>query len=703
MKDGFIKVAAGTPDVQVADCEFNAAEIIKMVREMEAEGAKVMVFPELCITAYTCGDLFWQENLLEEAKVQLVRIAEETADVDAIIFVGLPLEYKGKLYNVAAGLNHGEILGFVPKTYLPNYNEFYEARYFTSGEDVDGTVTIRRSEYGLHHDEEMTDEDVEFGLEAELEALEEEDSFEELEDIDEEPDYIDEDETEEFDEVDVPISSNILFICQEMPKLKIAAEICEDLWVPNPPSVGHAYHGANLIVNLSASDEVVGKDSYRKSLVSAQSARLLCGYIYATAGEGESTQDVVYGGHNLIAENGTILAESRRFVNGALYADLDIHRLDNERRRMTTCRFAPDLAPEGQDVFYNEVYFNAGRGVTPLTRKFDSRPFVPGIKEERERRCDEILNIQAMGLKKRLAHIHCQNAVIGLSGGLDSTLALLVTVRAFDMLGMPREKITAVTMPCFGTTDRTYNNACQLSECLGATLKEVNIREAVNLHFRDIGHDPEVHDVTYENGQARERTQILMDIANQSGGIVIGTGDLSELALGWATYNGDHMSMYAVNASVPKTLVRHLVRYYADTCEDAKLSEILLDILDTPVSPELLPPKDGVISQKTEDLVGPYELHDFFLYYMLRWTFPPKKIFRLAQNAFAGEYDDETILKWLKTFYRRFFMQQFKRSCLPDGPKVGSVAVSPRGDLRMPSDACAKLWLKQIEELEVRN
>ena len=703
MKDGFIKVAAGTPDVQEADCEFNAAEIIKMVREMEAEGARVMVFPELCITAYTCGDLFWQENLLEEAKVQLMRIAEETADVDAIIFVGLPLEYKGKLYNVAAGLNYGEILGFVPKTYLPNYNEFYEARYFTSGEDVDGTVTIRRSEYGLHHDEEMTDEDVEFGLEAELEALEEEDSFEELEEIDEEPDYIDEDETEEFDEVDVPISSNILFICQEMPKLKIAAEICEDLWVPNPPSVGHAYHGANLIVNLSASDEVVGKDSYRKSLVSAQSARLLCGYIYATAGEGESTQDVVYGGHNLIAENGTILAESRRFVNGALYADLDIHRLDNERRRMTTCRFVPDLAPEGQDVFYNEVYFNAGRGVTPLTRKFDSRPFVPGIKEERERRCDEILNIQAMGLKKRLAHIHCQNAVIGLSGGLDSTLALLVTVRAFDMLGMPREKITAVTMPCFGTTDRTYNNACQLSECLGATLKEVNIREAVNLHFRDIGHDPEVHDVTYENGQARERTQILMDIANQSGGIVIGTGDLSELALGWATYNGDHMSMYAVNASVPKTLVRHLVRYYADTCEDAKLSEILLDILDTPVSPELLPPKDGVISQKTEDLVGPYELHDFFLYYMLRWTFPPKKIFRLAQNAFAGEYDDETILKWLKTFYRRFFMQQFKRSCLPDGPKVGSVAVSPRGDLRMPSDACAKLWLKQIEELEARN
>ena len=486
-----------------------------------------------------------------------------------------------------------------------------------------------------------------------------------------------------------------------MPKLQIAAEICEDLWVPNPPSVAHAFHGANLIVNLSASDEVVGKDSYRKSLVSAQSARLLCGYIYATAGEGESTQDVVYGGHNLIAENGSVLAESKRFANGVIYADLDIHRLDNERRRMTTCQFAPDLAPEGQDISYNEAPFTLENTETVLTRKFDSRPFVPGIKEERERRCDEILNIQAMGLKKRLAHIHCQNAVIGLSGGLDSTLALLVTVRAFDMLGMDRSKITAVTMPCFGTTDRTYNNACQLSECLGATLKEVNIREAVNLHFRDIGHDPEVHDVTYENGQARERTQILMDIANQSGGIVIGTGDLSELALGWATYNGDHMSMYAVNSSVPKTLVRHLVRYYADTCEDQKLAEILLDILDTPVSPELLPPKDGVISQKTEDLVGPYELHDFFLYYMLRWTFPPKKIFRLAQNAFSGEYDDETILKWLKTFYRRFFMQQFKRSCLPDGPKVGSVAVSPRGDLRMPSDACATLWMKELDQIRI--
>ena len=403
----------------------------------------------------------------------------------------------------------------------------------------------------------------------------------------------------------------------------------------------------------------------------------------------------------MIAENGVILAESRRFENGFILSELDIRRLVNERRRMTTCRFAPDVSGGNDTGYYTEIFFRMKEAETELTRRFDSRPFVPGVKEERDRRCEEILNIQAMGLKKRLAHIHCRNVVIGLSGGLDSTLALLVAVRAFDMLGMAREDITAVTMPCFGTTDRTYQNACQLSRCLGTELREVNIREAVNLHFRDIGHDPEVHDVTYENGQARERTQILMDIANQSGGIVIGTGDLSELALGWATYNGDHMSMYAVNCSVPKTLVRHLVRYYADTCGDRELTDILLDILDTPVSPELLPPKDGVISQKTEDLVGPYELHDFFLYYMLRWTFPPRKIFRMAQLAFKGEYDDGTILKWLKTFYRRFFTQQFKRSCLPDGPKVGSVAVSPRGDLRMPSDACAALWLRELEEIEI--
>lgn len=649
MKDGFIKVSAATPDVRVGDCEYNADEIIRMVYEMEAQGAKVMVFPELCITSYSCGDLFWQETLLNEAKVQLMRIAKETEAVDGLIFVGLPLEYNGKLYNVAAGLNHGEILGLVPKIHIPNYNEFYEGRYFTSGKDVDGTVTFVR----------------------------------------------------ELEEDDVPISPYLMFSCEELPEIKVCAEICEDLWVANPPSISHAYQGANLIVNLSASDELAGKNIYRKNLVSLQSAKLMCGYVYASAGEGESTQDVVYAGHSLIAENGSILAESKRFTRGAVYGVLDIRKLNNERRRMTTCQFATDAEKGEKEPFYSEVFFSLEVTDTDISGKFDSRPFVPSSVEERSLRCDEILNIQATGLKKRLAHIHCQNVVIGLSGGLDSTLALLVTVRAFDMLGLSRGQITAVTMPCFGTTDRTYNNACELSQCLGTILREVNIKEAVSLHFSDIGHDPKCHDVTYENSQARERTQILMDIANQMNGIVIGTGDLSELALGWATYNGDHMSMYGVNSSVPKTLVRHLVRYYADTCNEDRLQKILLDILDTPVSPELLPPKDGVISQKTEDLVGPYELHDFFMYHMLRWTCPPKKIFRMAKAAFAGEYDEETILKWLKIFYRRFFTQQFKRSCLPDGPKVGSVAVSPRGDLRMPSDACGTLWLKELDKISI--
>ena len=449
-----------------------------------------------------------------------------------------------------------------------------------------------------------------------------------------------------------------------------------------------------MIVNCSASDETIGKASYRESLIEGQSARLICGYIYANAGEGESTTDLVFGGHNIIAENGTTLVSSDRFTNEVIYTELDVKRLLSERRKNTTFQTE-------KERMLIRIPFSIHVEETELTRKFASRPFVPSVMAERNLRCEEILTIQAMGLKKRLAHAHAKSAVVGISGGLDSTLALLVSAKAFDALGMDRSGITAVTMPCFGTTDRTYQNACKMSLKLGATLREIPVGAAVEQHFKDIGHDPEVHDVTYENGQARERTQILMDIANQSGGIVIGTGDLSELALGWATYNGDHMSMYAVNASVPKTLVRHLVRYYADTCEDQKLADILLDILDTPVSPELLPPKDGVISQKTEDLVGPYELHDFFLYYMLRWTFPPKKIFRLAQNAFAGEYDDETILKWLKTFYRRFFMQQFKRSCLPDGPKVGSVAVSPRGDLRMPSDASAALWMKELEQIRI--
>ena len=636
MRHGFIKTAAGTPKIQVADCVYNAGEILKLIRQMETEGAKIMAFPELCITGYTCQDLFWQTLLLDSAREQLIWLAKETSQGDALIIVGLPWEYNGKLYNVAAVLNRGTILGLVPKTNLPNYAEYYEARHFTPADQNSHMVKI--------------------------------------------------------DGVEVPFGTKLLFSCPQMTGMKVAVEICEDLWVPNPPSVAHALAGANVIINLSAGDEITGKDTYRRELVKGQSARLICGYIYATAGEGESSTDLVFGGHNLICENGSILKEAKRFVNQTIYGDLDIRRLVTERRKMTTY-------PPADTAGYQEIIFTLEKEETRLTRTFPRKPFVPSGKEEREKRCDEILTIQAMGLKKRLEHTHSQSAVIGISGGLDSTLALLVTARAFDFLGMPREKITAVTMPCFGTTDRTYRNACDLTKKLGATLREVDIREAVTIHFRDIGHDMENHDVTYENCQARERTQVIMDIANQAGGMVIGTGDLSELALGWATYNGDHMSMYAVNTSIPKTLVRHLVRYYADTCGDDRLSEILLDILDTPVSPELLPPKDGKIAQKTEDLVGPYELHDFFLYYMLRAGYEPDKIFRIAVQTFDGVYDREVILKWLKNFYRRFFMQQFKRSCLPDGPKVGTVAVSPRGDLRMSSDSCVRIWMDQVEKL----
>ena len=477
-----------------------------------------------------------------------------------------------------------------------------------------------------------------------------------------------------------------------MPELKIGAEICEDVWAPNPPGVEHALAGATVLVNLSASDETTGKDMYRKSLVTGQSGRLICGYIYCSAGDGESTQDVVYSGHNLIAENGTLLAESRRFCSESIYTELDIARLNEERRRMST--FVTS------DESYINIEFSLKEEKTELTRFVDPAPFVPGNKADREKRCEEIFMIQAMGLKKRLEHTHAATAVVGISGGLDSTLALLVMVKAFDLIGKDHKDIVAVTMPGFGTTDRTYDNAVSLIHSLGATFREVSIVDSVRVHFKDIGQDEAVHDVTYENGQARERTQILMDIANKSGGMVIGTGDMSELALGWATYNGDHMSMYGVNASVPKTLVRHLVRYYADTCGDEMLQRVLYDVLDTPVSPELLPPEDGKISQKTEDIVGPYELHDFFLYYILRFGCTPKKIYRLAKYAFDGTYDTETIQKWLKTFYRRFFSQQFKRSCLPDGPKVGTVAVSPRGDLRMPSDASARIWMEELEHLE---
>ena len=635
MRHGFVKTAAITPKIRVADTVYNGQIIMDSMEEASKAGAKLVVFPELCITGYTCGDLFWQNKLITAAKEELMKIAEKSRELDGIFFVGLPYDINGKIYNMAAAVSGGEVIGMVPKTYIPNYNEFYEARYFTSGQNL---CTVE---------------------------------------------YLP-------DGTEVEVDTDLIFRCEDMPQLKIAVEICEDLWTPNPPSIGHAMAGANVIVNLSASDENTGKSQYRRELVSGQSARLLCGYIYASAGDGESTQDVVYSGHNIIAENGKILAESKRFTNEPVYMEIDVNRLESERRRMST--FVTE------DV-YTEIGFSLKLEDVELLRYIDPAPFVPGSKADRDMRCDEILMIQAMGLKKRLEHTGCQSAVIGISGGLDSTLALLVTVRAFDLLGMDHSRIAAVTMPGFGTTDRTYDNAVNLIKCLGAEFIEVDIKNAVNVHFEDIGQDPSVHDVTYENGQARERTQILMDLANKKNGMVIGTGDLSELALGWATYNGDHMSMYAVNASVPKTLVRHLVKYYADTCGDELLEKTLLDVLDTPVSPELLPPEEGQISQKTEDLVGPYELHDFFLYYMLRCGYEPLKIYRLAKIAFEGKYDDEFIMKWLKTFYRRFFAQQFKRSCLPDGPKVGSVAVSPRGDLRMPSDACGRIWLDELESI----
>ena len=631
MKDGFIKVAAATPKVKVADPEYNTKEIIKIIRQAGDEEASLLVFSELAVSGYTCGDLFLQDPLLEESLKGLMEIKKETKGMDMVVTVGCPLGVEHKLYNCGVFLFDGRILGVVPKIHLPNYGEFYEARHFAKGKREVKDILLD----GEH----------------------------------------------------VPFGANILLECTNIPELTIAMEICEDLWVPLPPSTHHALAGATVICNPSASVETTTKEVYRSALVSNQSARLLSGYVYANAGEGESTTDVVYSGHHLICENGTVLAEAKRFVNDIIYADMDVKRLVAERRKMTT--FFEEDSEE-----YRRVPFIIPVKVNQITRKFPKNPFVPSSREEREKRCDEILSIQSMGLKKRLEHTNCTHAVVGISGGLDSTLAVLVTVRAFDMLDIPRENIICVTMPCFGTTDRTYQNAVSLIHELGATLKEVNIEKAVRQHFKDIEHEEDVHDVTYENSQARERTQILMDIANKYNGMVIGTGDMSELALGWATYNGDHMSMYAVNCSVPKTLVRYLVLYYAETVENKELSDVLMDVLDTPVSPELLPPVDGVISQKTEDLVGPYELHDFFLYYMLRFGFPKAKLYRMAKLTFAGDYDDETIQKWLDKFYWRFFSQQFKRSCLPDGPKVGSVAVSPRGDLRMPSDASVNIWQK---------
>ena len=639
MRNGFVKVAAATPKIKVGDCGYNREVICEKIEELYEQGVQLAVFPELCITGYTCSDLFWQTTLLENARKQLMEIASFCEGKEITVVVGLPMVHKNKLYNVAAVIYDGTVCGIVPKSYLPNYSEFYEQRHFVSGKEMEDEILVG----------------------------------------------VDEDE----DEIFCSFSPKTKFVFENIPGLVLAVEICEDLWVPNPPSVGHALAGATLIANLSASDEITGKDSYRKTLVTGQSARTISAYIYADAGEGESTTDLVFAAHNMIAENGNILAEAERFKNETVIAEIDLDRLAAERKRMNTY----EMEGDGE---YTEEYISMELIDSKVERFVDPAPFVPSKEAERQKRCEEILNIQSMGLKKRLEHTNCKCAVVGISGGLDSTLALLVTVRAFDMLGLDRKGILAVTMPGYGTTDRTYTNAVTLIQSLGCEFKEINISEATTLHLKQIGHDMEKKDVTYENAQARQRTYLLMDLANEFNGMVIGTGDLSELALGWATYNGDHMSMYGVNSGVPKTLVRHLVRYYADTCGEEQLEKILLDVLDTPVSPELLPPKDGVISQKTEDLVGPYELHDFFLYYIMRFGYAPKKVLFLAQIAFEGKYEQDEILKWLQIFYRRFFAQQFKRSCLPDGPKVGSIAVSPRGDLRMPSDACVKEWLEEL-------
>ena len=636
MKNGFIKVSCATPDIKVADCDYNTDGIIDIIKESEKNGVNLITFPELCITGYTCGDLFLQERLIKSAFESILRIKNETENLDIISIVGAPIRCNGKLYNCAVVIKDGEILGIVPKTHIPNYSEFYEKRHFESAPDENMLVAIENNEYL-------------FG-------------------------------------------KKILFTDTQIDSFSFAVEICEDLWTPQPPSISHVIAGATVLINLSASDENIGKDKYRRNLVSAQSGSLICAYLYASAGEGESTTDLIFSGHNLICENGAILAESKLFENSIITSEIDVHKLEYERRRMTTF-------PANNRAGYEQVLFSIKQDETELTRFVDPYPFVPSSDIERAERCEAILKMQSLGLKKRIEHSYAKTVVLGISGGLDSSLALLVAVNAMDMLKRPRTDVVAVTMPCFGTTKRTKTNAEVLCDKLGVTLRTIDIAEAVNVHFKDISHDPDNHNVVYENSQARERTQILMDVANQTNGLVVGTGDLSELALGWATYNGDHMSMYGVNASVPKTLIRHIIKYFADTVKQDVLKTALYDILETPVSPELLPPKDGVISQVTEDIVGPYELHDFFLYYVVRFGFTPQKIYRLAVYAFNEKYDKEIMLKWLKVFYKRFFAQQFKRSCLPDSPKVGTVTLSPRGDWRMPSDACVKIWLDELESI----
>ena len=653
MKDGFICVAAGTPKIRVADCRHNAEQIFTMMREADKQGVKILALPELCLTGYTCGDLFLQDTLLEGAAEGLRTILEATRHLEILTAFGMPVRAGGKLFNCAVAVQRGEVVAVVPKTYLPNYGEFCEKRWFE---------TVNAFDKPLHLMIEVPGGPGGPGNASLFTSL-----------------------------------AQTVIECKGMPGLKVGIEICEDLWATDPPSSRLARAGATVILNLSASNEAVGKAAYRRQLVVGQSGRLCCGYIYADAGEGESTTDLVFTGHNMIAENGALLAE-RRFAMGLTIAEIDVQRLAYERRRLTP--FPPEYSyREREEGIVSHAWAEFTPCATKIRRYVSPTPFIPENAADRAGRCEEILTIAALGLKKRLEHTGARTAVVGLSGGLDSTLALLITALAMGMLHRPASDIVAVTMPCFGTTDRTKNNAVLLAERMGAALRTIPIGDTVRSHFRDIGHDPDVHDVTYENAQARERTQVLMDVANETGGLVIGTGDLSELALGWATYNGDHMSMYGVNASIPKTLVRHLVDYAArdNLKKDEELTHVLEDILDTPVSPELLPAVQGQIVQRTEDLVGPYELHDFFLYYALRWGFGPRKILRLAELAFHRAYSREIILKWLKSFYRRFFVQQFKRSCLPDGPKVGSVALSPRGDWRMPSDAAARLWLEELE------
>ena len=643
MNYGFVKVAAAVPLVQVADCFYNIEKIEGLMRQASEKGVQIIAFPELSVTGYTCLDLFAQQTLLDGAEAALLQLVSNTADLDILTIVGVPLRTENRLINAAVVFQKGAIRGVVPKTYLPNYKEFQEQRWFTSATELrESTISIGKEEY--------------------------------------------------------PMGSHLLF---RSGRLTAGIEICEDLWVPVPPSSLLTMEGANIIFNLSASNELIGKHAYLRSLICQQSARCMAGYVYASSGFGESSTDLVFAGNRIIAENGNLLAESPRFTmeEQLVISEIDIETLQNDRQVNTSFMYGTSGLPkEKAQVVDFQVRISDGFS---LARPVDPHPFTPSGEALKER-CEEIFHIQVAGLAKRLVHAHAQTAVVGISGGLDSTLALLVTVMTFDALKMPRGQIIGITMPGYGTTDCTYTNACDLIRSLGVTLKEIPIKEACLQHFRDIDHDPSVHDVTYENSQARERTQLLMDVANQKNGLVIGTGDLSELALGWATYNGDHMSMYGVNGSIPKTLVKYLVEWVANHKVDDASRLTLLDIVDTPISPELIPAdENGNIKQKTQDLVGPYELHDFFLYHFLRFGSHPSKIYFLAQKAFAGIYDNATVKKWLYTFCRRFFQQQFKRSCLPDGPKVGSVSLSPRGDWRMPSDAVSRLWLEEIERINI--